>query len=405
MENTSSNDLALELLDYCLHRKRWPDELLHSLLRNALVHDPLRASRALFRIVVERLGDLFEPDLCTIYAELFSEVIAFVDPRLNAGELLDRYNRVRRPRRVEGNPERVFVLSRVTLGADVAVTSVVLDGIKRRFPAARVCFVGPRKNWELFAADRRVEHVPLDYGRQGTLGGRLATWTELRDLVSEPGSVVIDPDSRLTQLGLLPVCDEENYYFFESRGYGGESSKSLSELTSEWVRETMGIPDARAWIAPLPMSRGYDIAVSLGVGDNPEKRVADPFEASLMAALQGSIVVDKGAGGEETVRVERAMTHARAPIEAWQGEYAPFASLIRNSRLYIGYDSAGQHVAAACGVPLISIFAGYVSQRMFERWRPTGSGPIRVLQVTDGSPAKALDAFLPVLQDFLNSQQ
>ena len=32
--------------------------------------------RELFRIVVERLADLFEPRLCSVYAELFSEVIA-----------------------------------------------------------------------------------------------------------------------------------------------------------------------------------------------------------------------------------------------------------------------------------------------------------------------------------------
>ena len=38
----------------------------------------------------------------------------------------------------------------------------------------------------------------------------------------------------------------------------------------------------------------------------------------------------------------------------------------------MGYDSAGQHVAAACGVPLISIFAGFPAPRMFHRWRPTG---------------------------------
>ena len=38
----------------------------------------------------------------------------------------------------------------------------------------------------------------------------------------------------------------------------------------------------------------------------------------------------------------------------------------------MGYDSAGQHVAAACGVPLISIFAGFPVPRMFDRWRPKG---------------------------------
>jgi len=59
-------------------------------------------------------------------------------------------------------------------------------------------------------------------------------------------------------------------------------------------------------------------------------------------------------------------------VESWEGDYAPFASMISRSQLYIGYDSAGQHVAAACGVPLISVFAGYVSDRMFQRWYPTG---------------------------------
>ena len=33
--------------------------------------------------------------------------------------------------------------------------------------------------------------------------------------------MVIDPDSRLTQLGLIPVCDDSRYFFFESRAFGG----------------------------------------------------------------------------------------------------------------------------------------------------------------------------------------
>jgi ADP-heptose:LPS heptosyltransferase len=46
----------------------------------------------------------------------------------------------------------------------------------------------------------------------------------------------------------------------------------------------------------------------------------------------------------------------------------------------VGYDSAGQHVAAAAGVPLISVFAGFPAPRMFERWRPAGEG-CRVIRV------------------------
>ena len=34
--------------------------------------------------------------------------------------------------------------------------------------------------------------------------------------------------------------------------------------------------------------------------------------------------------------------------------------------------------------PVCSIFAGYPSDRMFERWRPTGDGPVRVVKVQPG---------------------
>ena len=55
------------------------------------------------------------------------------------------------------------------------------------------------------------------------------------------------------------------------------------------------------------------------------------------------------------------------------GAFAPFAAQIARSRLYVGYDSAGGHVASACGVPLISIAKGFASERMLARWRPNGT--------------------------------
>ena len=116
---------------------------------------------SLFRIVVERLADLFEPRLCRVYAELFSEVIAR-RTGLHADHLMARYERIRRPRMLDRDPyaiENVFVLSRVTLGADVAVTSVILDAAKQRFPNAAIWFTGPKKSWELFAADPRLRHL------------------------------------------------------------------------------------------------------------------------------------------------------------------------------------------------------------------------------------------------------
>jgi hypothetical protein len=90
LENTSSNQLALQLLDHCLKGEGGPDELLHSLLRQATGPDPMPATHALFSILVERLGDLFEPALCDAYARIFSNVIAFVEPALQANDLRGR---------------------------------------------------------------------------------------------------------------------------------------------------------------------------------------------------------------------------------------------------------------------------------------------------------------------------
>jgi len=215
----------------------------------------------------------------------------------------------------------------------------------------------------------------------------------LRRVLSVPQSIVIDPDSRLTQLGLLPVCAEENYYFFESRAYGGASEDPLPVLAARWAREALGISGAVPYLAPRPAievpGRPF-ITISLGVGENPAKRVADPFEDQLvaLAARTGAyVLIDEGAGGEEAARVARAIAKcspASERVRSFRGSFAAFASAISASDLYIGYDSAGQHVAAAAGVPLVSIFAGVVSPRFLARWRPVGKGRIEVIAVTEG---------------------
>jgi hypothetical protein len=69
LENTSADSLAQELLEHCLAGSPFPECLLDELLETD-------HSRALFRIVVERLADLFDPRLCEVYADLFTEVNA-----------------------------------------------------------------------------------------------------------------------------------------------------------------------------------------------------------------------------------------------------------------------------------------------------------------------------------------
>jgi len=365
----------------------------------SLVEEP--GGQALFGILVEGLADRFEPRLCDVYARLFSQAVAHVAENVDPALLVARYQRVRRPRPILGDPHRVFVLSRVTLGADVAVTSVLLAAAKQRFPHAEIVFVGPRKNYELFAGDPRLRHADLAYPRGG-LRQRLAVWGPLEALLAAPGSVVIDPDSRLTQLGLLPVCPEDSCHLFESRAYGGETDLALPELAAAWAEETFGVSGARPYIAPKRSAGdgtsdadlvAGDFAVSLGVGENPAKRIPDPFEERLLALLAARgapLVIDKGAGGEEAARVDRAVGRSGVKAAFWEGSFAGFAAIIAASRLYVGYDSAGQHVAAACGVPLVSIFAGFPAPRMFHRWRPTGERAT-VIRVDRPDPLETLE--------------
>jgi ADP-heptose:LPS heptosyltransferase len=375
LKSTSCKDLAQEVLERCLAGDV-PKELPRS-----LVSEP--CGKHLFGILAEGLADRFEPALCDAYAHLFAQAISYTREGYPPAMMVSRYERVRQVRPAVGKPHRIFVLSRVTLGAEIAVTSVLLAAAKKRFPHAELMLVGPKKNYELFAADPHIRHAAVEY-RRGGLGDRLAVWDQLTEILSDPFALVLDPDSRLTQLGLLPVTSWERYHLFESRSYGADSARSLPDLAADWCEKTLGVAGAKPYVALGPAApRGRSIAVSLGVGENPAKRLPDPFEEELfrmLAATGRPLCIDKGAGGEEAERVERAVEKSGARATFWEGSFAGFASIVSSAALYVGYDSAGQHLASACGTPLITIFAGFPVPRMFDRWRPATGHVIRVDQ-------------------------
>jgi len=352
--------------------------------------DALDASRQLFRDWVEPLADSFTAQGVREYVDVFSAIVEQALPQFGAADLRTRYERITQAKRFEGDAAAVrdvVVLSRVTLGADIAVTSVALDAARKAFPQATIHLAGNRKNADLFAGDPRVRHLDLPYARSGALRDRLAVSAALSARIPE-GALVIDPDSRLTQLGLIPVCEDTRYFFFESRSASGTGT--LGELTAEWCERTFGVR-GKAWMAPergiLPAPR---VCVSFGTGGNESKGLGPEFEAGVvrhLVSLGLPVLIDKGMGGEEGERAERAIAGV-VSVETWLGEFAPFAFEIARAPLYIGYDSSGQHAAAASGTPLICAFHGAPSERFFERWRPHGPGPATVVRDPDG----ALDA-------------
>lgn len=374
MENT-----CLEVLNLCLAKRAVPPDLLARAL-------DVNEGRAFLSTVIEYLADLFEPTLAHTYAELFTQVISQVTP-----ELLPRVRRAP-PNVLPPKADRVYVLSRITLGADIAITSTLMDSLKRRYPKASIVFVGPRKNHELFADDSRIEHMEAPYARSGALKDRLeasaALWFD--------DGIVVDPDSRLTQLGLIRVCPDQQYAFFDSRSFGGTSFDRLPDLAARWSKD----PQAKPYIAPACVhGDAAEITVSLGVGENLSKRLPNAFETELMRALVAtgkSILIDAGLALEEQSRVERAIQpfSGNPQIRIHHGSFARFAADIARSKLFVGYDSAGGHVASACRVPVISIARGFACERMAARWRPLG----KVINADTKDPLPAIRAELNLKQ-------
>jgi ADP-heptose:LPS heptosyltransferase len=398
--NTSCKEAAEELLRQCVAGEQWD---LNLALRLAAPE----CSDALFRIVFEGLADRFEPRLCDDYVAIFALILENSLPEFRASELIARYQRIREPRVCTCEPDRVVVLSRVTLGADIAVTSVILDAVLQRFPHARVILAGSAKAAELFQRCSRIEHAEIPYKRNGPIAERLSAWRLIRRQFADERTLIVDPDSRLTQLGLLPVNDESRYFFFESRAYGADGGANLTQLAQRWVRETFGVATAVNRIYPVHDARvqsGRYAAVSLGTADNPAKQLSTAFESALIRLLCerfDSVIVDRGFGPEESARVDHAIAGTNA--RTWSGSFAGFASVIGGSKLYIGYDSAGQHAAASLGTPLITLFKGFVNDRMFDRWQPSGPGPKRVLKITDELTESALLQQVALAMDSFSS--
>jgi len=473
---SSAEQLIEELLAEYRTSGEYLSDRVSRLVQLILSDDELvaeQSTQAVFKSLVEYLADSFEPEAVTLYNRAFAQIIqacrrnrrATLDQRLHEfglhseSDLITRAETLRVVARLAFHKQRslikrIIVLSRVTLGADVAITSVILSRMKREFPSAEIVMVGGSKSAQLFGGDSRLRFKEIGYQRAGTTIERLVTWIELLECVEELTSdlnsaeyLVIDPDTRLTQLGLLPVIADKTsiidghaerlgYLFFPSREYGSRTSKSLSELTSMWLDEVLGkqkmtyptvnlnpndTETGQSLITRIRRQKGPVVAINFGVGENRLKRVSDEFEALLVSRLiqQGAtIVLDKGAGAEEIKRADAVVTRATAefgvrrvraleideqsPIHegferldadilVWNGRIGVLAGLIAASDLYIGYDSAGQHIAAAVGVPCIDVFAGFGSRRMLERWRPTGKAETALVVVDKTEGVEASD--------------
>ncbi|MFW5845292.1 MAG: glycosyltransferase family 9 protein [Planctomycetota bacterium] len=397
---------------------------------------------ALFRDCVEVWNDSLSVRLRAVYSRLFAHVIwrcAERDALMHAAlaehgvdsetALWQRHQRLRQaPGRAPTMTRRILVLSRVTIGADILITSVLLQHLRQAFPGAEIKLVGDPKLEGLLGGFSGMQVVPLRYARRGRLRNRLRAWLAVRELASmQNADIVINPDSRLDQLGLLPLLDEERTLLWENTLPDGQAH-SLAELMSAWccrrlpnactiaVRPQL-YPSEPQRIEQTRLRRACGAAplaaVKLDHGGNPAKALPMQAEVAILHRLRACgwrIILDRGFDASEFAHSDALLDAARLhaidisdgdaamglavgdlcedrlaaePVIRFHGSIAGWAACLACSRLAVSYDSVGQHLAAASGIPVIVPFAGYEHASFPDAWRPVGHAPTHVHRFDD----------------------
>ena len=108
-----------------------------------------------------------------------------LDP-VSRDDLLERLNKIRinttrvcQPR----NIRKILLLSRVTIGADVAITSIMIQRLSSLFPEAQIVLIGAAKCAEIYSANSRINIKIVDYNRRGDFIERLSSWHAVLEII------------------------------------------------------------------------------------------------------------------------------------------------------------------------------------------------------------------------------
>lgn len=411
-----------------------------------------------FGSIVEGLCDDYEDFQFEIYARLMSQVVSYcrkleagkeLDGHLNRFRLASTEDLVKRACEIhtqirpfdarDKNVRKIFILSRITVGADVAIVSVIAQRLASIFPEARIIIMGSLKLKEMFGGSPRIRIRQLRYERRGGLLERLASWRSALEVLAEETAggesgrtLLIDPESRISQLGVLPLVERDNYLYFNSHSNSHSADSScMAELANRWMDKVFGPSDfcyPRVWPEPGVLARAGKLkesllrsgcrritAVNFGVGGNPRKRLGLAFETKLISELLKEpdtvVILDKGFGAEEAANSRKitgqlagkghpvhhagpgglepaGFAHGVLAAECTIGE---ISALISVSDDFIGYDSACQHIAAALAVPTITIFAGSNNPRFVQRWSACGDTTCKIIHVNTLAGSENVD--------------
>nr|MBF0223555.1 hypothetical protein [Desulfobulbaceae bacterium] len=352
--------------------------------------------------------------------------------------MLDRCNNLNHKKPLSASDKKkvkkILILSRVTAGADIAITGVIIKRLAQSLPTAQLVLIGPSHLREMFGNTPNTCCLTFIYKNDGTLFEKMTSWPKLLTITQKesqaykPGEVLLfDPDSRLSQLGLLPLIDDQFTYTFPSRVSQPDelNNKNLSFLTNYWLNRILG--EDKTIYPKLSFTAGkaslftkffatvkaggckFVVTINFGVGNNPAKKISGHFEEALLNSLLQTpdtvVVLDTGRGSNELLRVKHLLkvfknkniataqittdTIDKVPktfrhgLVSFKGSLGALGEMIDATDCFIGYDSCGQHLANATRTPAVILFAGAPTARFIHRWAPTNKENVTIPVNTD----------------------
>ena len=152
------------------------------------------------------------------------------------------------------------------------------------------------------------------------------------------------------------MCDDARLFLFREPGVWRRSRPIACPISRRAGPEVFGVADARPFIAPSPADRSGR-RYHGEPGRRRESRQA-PRAASSSASCCACWRKPERPFWSTRAAAPRSGSASNAPCilacEPTTALSLPSPLEIARSKLFVGYDSAGGHVASACGVPLIS---------------------------------------------------
>jgi len=353
------------------------------------------------------------------------------------------------PKEKRDDIKKIFVLSRSTMGAEIALNGIIIPKLLRIFKNAEIIFIDSTSTGKYLFKDPKIKIVDkfkdengnvinLKWDRKGMpIKERFECSANVSFFINheiknlrEDEYFIVDADTRLSQTGSMPLVKTENHYFIDTTQKNGEFGvhindvskvKLLGRVCNEYLNyvfedneidypqislSKQGKLNADSVFEEFGFNNKFNILFRLGVGVE-RRQLSREFEIGLANKIikQGhNLILIRSPDADEEEKnmnfinalknsgksvteiiVEdnkiKVVGKKDADFYTFRGDLESLKGMIKNSSVFLGYNSNGQHIASALEVPFVTISTGHANRLFYKRWIPLAKTDYEVIEV------------------------